>query len=242
MRRGAQVRIRGVQSLESAPVAVYSCGAMTLEFLAKGFLIGLFVAAPLGPVAILVMHRVLAEQRRRAGFVSGLGAAAADLLYACVAGGLFSFVASLLDQYQLELRIGGALLLGVLGAKLMRSHPHDTSDPDQRGTLWSHFMSTLLLTLSNPATFLAFSGCFAVWGPAGDQHTFLNIAVLVVGVALGSLAWFGGLSFLVGLARLHLTNERMRWVNIICGVLMIVFGIVVLINTIGMCYEKAGHS
>lgn len=215
---------------------------MTLEFLVKGFLIGLFVAVPLGPVAILIMHRVLAEQRRRAGFVSGLGAAAADLLYACVAAGLFSFVASLLDQYQIELRIGGALLLGVLGAKLMRSHPHDTSDPDQRGTLWSHFLSTLLLTLSNPATFLAFSGCFAVWGPSGPQHTFLNIAGLITGVGLGSLTWFGGLSFIVGLVRLHLTTERMHWVNIICGLTMIIFGVVVLINTIGMCYEKAGQS
>ena len=93
---------------------------MTLEFLAKGFVIGLLVAAPLGPVAILVMHRVVAEQRRRAGFISGLGAATADLLYACVAAGLFSFVANLLDQYQIELRIGGALLLCVLAAKLMR--------------------------------------------------------------------------------------------------------------------------
>ena len=215
---------------------------MTLEFLAKGFLIGLLVAAPLGPVAILVMHRVVAEQRRRAGIISGLGAAAADLLYACVAAGLFSFVASLLDQYQIELRIGGALLLGVLGAKLMRSHPHDASDPDQRGTLWSHFMSTLLLTLSNPATFLAFSGCFAVWGPSGEQHTFLNIAELVVGVSLVSLGWFGCLSFWVGLMRLHLTKERMRWVNIICGLTMIIFGVVVLINTIGVCCEKAGQS
>ena len=214
---------------------------MTLEFLAKGFLIGLLVAAPLGPVAILVMHRVVAEQRRRAGFISGLGAATADLLYACVAAGLFSFVANLLDQYQIELRIGGALLLCVLAAKLIRSHPHDTSDPDQRGTLWSHFLSTFVLTLSNPATFLAFSGCFAVWGPAGSQHTFLHIAVLVAGVSLGSLAWFGGLSFVVGMMRLHLTPERMRWVNIICGVTMIGFGVVVLINTIGMCCGKAVH-
>lgn len=214
---------------------------MTLEFLAKGFLIGLLVAAPLGPVAILVMHRVVAEQRRRAGFISGLGAAAADLLYACVAAGFFSFVASLLDQYKDQLTIGGALLLGVLGAKLIRSHPHDMTDPNQRGTLWSHFMSTLLLTLSNPATFLAFSGCFAVWGPKGAEHTLPHIALLVAGVSLGSLTWFGGLSFVVGLLRLHLTNERMRWVNIICGITMIGFGVVVLINTIGICCGKAVH-
>jgi threonine/homoserine/homoserine lactone efflux protein len=214
---------------------------MTLEFLAKGFLIGLLVAAPLGPVAILVMHRVLAEQRRRAGFVSGLGAATADLLYACVAAGLFSFVANLLDQYQIELRIGGALLLVVLGAKLMRVEPHDAADPDQRGTLWSHFLSTVLLTLSNPATFLAFSGCFAVWGPSGAQHTFCSVAELVVGVFLGSLMWFGSLSFVVGMVRLHLTPERLRWVNIGCGIAMIIFGVVVLINTIGICYGKAGQ-
>ena len=213
---------------------------MSLEFLIKGFVIGILVAAPLGPVAILVMHRVVAEQRRRAGFISGVGAATADLLYACVAGGLFSFVANLLEHYQIELRLGGALLLGVLGAKLMRSRPHDTSDPDQRGTLWSHFISTLLLTISNPATFLAFSGCFAVWGPAGAQHTFLNIAGLVAGVFLGSLTWFGSLSFAVGMVRLHLTADRLRWVNILCGLTMLIFGLVVLVNT-GLCCVGKGQ-
>ena len=66
---------------------------MSLAFLAKGFLIGILVAAPLGPVGILIVHRVLAE-RRRAGFISGVGAATADTLYACIAAFFFSFAAA----------------------------------------------------------------------------------------------------------------------------------------------------
>ena len=62
---------------------------------------------------------------------------------------------------------------------------------------------------------------------------------MVAGVSLGSLTWFGSLSFAVGMVRLHLTPERLRWVNIICGITMIVFGVVVLIKAI---YEKVGHS
>lgn len=229
----------GAQSLVSASASVYILWVMSLEFLAKGFLIGILVAAPLGPVGILVVHRVLAE-RRRAGFVSGVGAATADLLYACIAAWFFTYAARLLGGHPISVRLFGGLVLCVLGLKLMRTRPHDASDPDQQGTLWSHFISTFLLTAANPITIFVLSAIFAAWGPANEERTFVNMATLVSGIFAGSVAWFGTISLFVGLVRLHMTPERLRWVNILCGVTMLVFGVVVLLNTASLCCAGKG--
>jgi threonine/homoserine/homoserine lactone efflux protein len=228
-----------MQSLVSVSVSVYILRVMSLEFLAKGFLIGILVAAPLGPVGILVVHRVLAE-RRRAGFVSGIGAATADMLYACIAAWFFTYAARLLGGHPIPVRLIGGVVLCVLGVKLMRIRPHDANDPDQRGTLWSHFISTFFLTAANPITVFALSAIFAAWGPANEERTFVNMATLVGGIFAGSVAWFGAISLFVGLVRLHMTPERLRWVNILCGLSMLVFGIVVLVNMASLCCAGKG--
>lgn len=203
---------------------------MSLAFLARGFLIGVLVAAPLGPVGILIVHRVLAE-RRRAGFISGVGAATADTLYACIAAFFFSFAAALLGGHPITIRLIGGLVLIGLGIKLMRCKPQDALDPDKRGTLWSHFISTFFLTAANPITVFALSAVFAAWGPASEDRTLVNMATLIAGIFAGSVAWFGAISLFVGMVRFHMTPERLRWVNIICGVAMLAFGGVVLFNT-----------
>ena len=59
--------------------------ALLLEGLALGFAI----AAPVGPIGILVIHRTL-ESGRRIGFLSSLGAATADAFY-----GFYSLIESL---------------------------------------------------------------------------------------------------------------------------------------------------
>ncbi|MCX6995772.1 MAG: LysE family transporter [Kiritimatiellaeota bacterium] len=208
-----------------------------MEYLWKGLLIGLLVAAPLGPVGLLCVHRVLAERRRRAGFVSGLGSATADTIYACVATWFLSYAARLLGGHPVPVQLIGGLLLCGLGVKLMRTKTHDQADPDQRGTLWSHFISTFFLTLMNPLTVFAMAAIFTAWGlnqEADLENSVLRAVVeripLIGGIFMGSLLWFGSLSLLVGMMRLHMTAERLRWVNIISGLVMIVFGLAVLVK------------
>ncbi|MEA2514572.1 MAG: hypothetical protein QOJ59_4059, partial [Thermomicrobiales bacterium] len=95
---------------------------MDWNLLPRGVLIGLSVAAPVGPMAILCMRRTLAHGRW-AGFVSGLGVATADACYGAVAAfGLTSVADALVDQAD-WIRIFGGLFLLYLGIKTMRSRP-----------------------------------------------------------------------------------------------------------------------
>lgn len=55
-----------------------------LSIFFRGLIIGFSIAAPVGPIGVLCIRRTLAEGRL-AGFLSGIGAASADMFYGAVA-------------------------------------------------------------------------------------------------------------------------------------------------------------
>ena len=87
---------------------------MDAGFLLQGGIIGLSIAAPVGPIGVLCIRRTLAEGRL-AGLVSGLGAATADAFYGSIAGFGLTVISSLLVSQQAWLRLVGGLFLCYLG-------------------------------------------------------------------------------------------------------------------------------
>ncbi|MBN1249328.1 MAG: LysE family transporter, partial [Anaerolineae bacterium] len=57
---------------------------MCVSIFWRGLLIGLSIAAPVGPIGVICIRRTLADGRA-AGFASGLGAATADVVYGSIA-------------------------------------------------------------------------------------------------------------------------------------------------------------
>jgi threonine/homoserine/homoserine lactone efflux protein len=91
--------------------------------------------------------------------------------------------------------------------------------------------STLVLTLSNPVTILAFAAIFAGLGvTAGGDHG--QAALLVLGVFLGSAAWWVILSAGVSASRGWFNESGMRWVNRVAGVVIAGFGLAALLNAL----------
>ncbi|HEX5679515.1 MAG TPA: LysE family transporter, partial [Desulfobacterales bacterium] len=139
---------------------------MDLPLFLRGLVIGFSIAAPVGPIGILCIRRTLAEGRA-SGFLSGLGAATADALYGCVAGfGLTVVSAFLVDQRAWIQLVGGVFLLA-LGVRTLRSKPAERAAQAAAGRgLAGSYLSTLLLTLTNPMTIISFAGIFAALGVA----------------------------------------------------------------------------
>src|SRR5215211_7323266 len=95
---------------------------MDWSLLPRGVVIGLSVAAPVGPMAILCIKRTLAKGRLT-GFVSGLGIATADACYGAIAAfGLTSLSDALVDRADWVRGVGGLFLL-YLGFSTLRSRP-----------------------------------------------------------------------------------------------------------------------
>src|SRR5512138_1444716 len=111
----------------------------------RGFLIGLSIAAPVGPIGVLCIRRTLAEGRLT-GFFSGMGAATADMLYGSVAAfGLTFIMDSLLKQAAWLHSVGGLFLL-YLGIRTILSKPSNQAASTSRAGLLGVYLSTFLLT------------------------------------------------------------------------------------------------
>jgi threonine/homoserine/homoserine lactone efflux protein len=192
----------------------------------EGVVIGLAVAAPVGPIGVLCIRRTLAYGRA-SGFVSGLGAATADAAYGSVAALGLTFVTSLLVDTEAWLRLGGGVFLVFLGVKTFLSRPAERPVAAGRGGLPGAYASTLALTLANPSTILSFAAIFASLG-AGSADGSSTALLLVPGVFLGSTLWWFVLSGATSLLRAKLPAGALRWVNRLSGAVLAGFGLVAL--------------
>lgn len=198
---------------------------MFLLLLVKGVLVGFVIALPAGPVGVLCIRRTLLNGRL-AGFVSGLGAATADSIFGVIAASGLTVVSDVLLSYQDWLRVGGAAFLFYIGARAFLSDPlarsREVHDPE---TLLADYASTFVLTITNPVTILAFLAIFAGIGFAGGEATLGRGAILVLGVWLGSLVWWAGLSLGAGLLRMTFQRRHLDWVNRGSGGILLLSGV-----------------
>jgi threonine/homoserine/homoserine lactone efflux protein len=202
---------------------------MSLQLVLRGFILGLAIAAPVGPIGVLCIRRTLA-QGRTFGFVSGLGAATADAIYGCIAAFGLTAISALLVRQQDLLRLSGGLFLCYLGVRTMLARPTDRSAAAEGQGLGGAYFSTLLLTLTNPITILSFVAVFAGLGVGGAGSGYGAAAAIVLGVFLGSAAWWFLLSGGVSLVRDKFDARAMLWVNRISGVIILGFGVAALVS------------
>jgi threonine/homoserine/homoserine lactone efflux protein len=199
-------------------------------FLLRGLAIGFSIAAPVGPIGVLCIRRTLAEGRA-VGFVSGLGAATADATYGGVAAFGLTVIARILVDQQTWLRLVGGLFLVYLGVRTLLSRPAEqAAGAKARRGLPGAYLSTLALTLTNPATILSFVAIFAGLGLASDGGDAASAVTTVVGVFLGSALWWLLLSGGVGFFRDELKPGALVWVNRTSGPILVSFGAIILIG------------
>ncbi|MBI5771280.1 MAG: LysE family transporter [Verrucomicrobia bacterium] len=192
--------------------------------LLHGFAIGFSIAAPVGPIGLLCIRRSLAEGRA-AGFVSGLGAATADALYGVLAALGLTAITHILLAYQPWLQFGGGAFLLYLGLATLRAPaPAPAASTPAAPHLLAAYGSTLILTLANPLTILSFLGIFAGLGVGAATSSAFAAGWLVVGVFLGSVAWWLFLSTAAGCLGRRLDRGGLRIVNLLSGFVIAAIG------------------
>jgi threonine/homoserine/homoserine lactone efflux protein len=215
---------------------------MSLFF--RGVLIGLAIAAPVGPVGVLCIRRSLAYGRA-SGFASGLGAATADALYGSIAAFGLTVVVNLLLGQRVTFQLIGGVFLIYLGIRTILDKPRSlatipdvstVSDhkPSQRTVNWRSlghdYGSTFLLTLTNPMTILSFAAIFAGLGAT----TVTGGGILVVsGVFIGSAMWWLALSLVTGGLRDRLAGPGFTsWTSWISGGIILIYGFLALASLV----------
>ena len=198
---------------------------MELLLFCKSMLLGLAVAAPLGPIGILCINRAL-ERGFWAGVAGGLGTALADAIYACLAAIGFSTLTATLATLAPWLKLAGGLFMLWLGWKSLRPNPRRAAAPARTNEFRGFsgtIAATFLLTLTNPVTIFSFAALFAGLGLT-DTPGATNALAVVAGVFLGSLLWWFLLSGGVALAQRRLPEGFSLCVSRMSGVVLMGFG------------------
>jgi threonine/homoserine/homoserine lactone efflux protein len=195
-----------------------------LWWLMRGLAIGLAVAIPVGPIALLCMRRTL-ERGFLIGFGTGLGAAIADLFYASIAAFGISAVEEMLLKYRTSLSFIGGIFLLILAARTAAGKGAMERELNpSTGSAVTAFASGFVLTATNPLTVLGFVAIFAGFG-VGQGLTDTSRAVsLVTGVMAGSILWWLILNGIVARIRHFFAPRTLQRVNLAAGALIAAFG------------------
>lgn len=196
----------------------------SLSLFIRAFIIGISIAAPVGPIGVLCIRRTLANGKL-AGFLSGMGAASADMVYGAIAAFGISAITTVLIDNAFWLRLFGGGFLLYLGVKTFLEKPAQQAAQARQGGLFSMYLSTFLLTITNPMTIISFAAIFASTMIGQEVGSPL---VMVAGVFAGSAAWWMTLSLGVGMFRERLTPKHMAWINRLSGAIIIAFGMYAL--------------
>ncbi|MBR9972022.1 LysE family translocator [Magnetospirillum sulfuroxidans] len=196
----------------------------------RGIAIGFAIAAPIGPVGLLCIRKALADGRL-AAFVAGLGAALADTFFGAVVGMGLGAVSQFIEGHTPIMKVVGGLFMLGLGLHTWRAATtslESEPDADKGPGMVRDFLSTFVITISNPGTILGVVGVFAALGASAQAKGMEDQMSLVAGVFTGSALWWAVLTELTIAVRTRFTPERMRLFNHISGALLMALGTLAL--------------
>jgi threonine/homoserine/homoserine lactone efflux protein len=186
----------------------------------SGFALGLFFAAQVGPVTLLIVRSVLRGGRALAvGLAMALAVALIDVIYASL--GLLG-IGRLLNGGTVSETLGlvSAAILIVIGARTARIGLHarlGLESPRETIVPRRAFATAVAATALNPLTIALWTVSF----PAAAPHGSIG---LIAGVALGTATWYCGFSTVVALLRRRIGERLLRVVDIGTGCGLIAFG------------------
>ncbi|HBN22313.1 MAG TPA: hypothetical protein DD412_03655 [Holosporales bacterium] len=194
---------------------------METSLILKKLILGMTLAAPIGPVSVEMIKRGL-----RHGFFSAfsvrLGGAIGNSLCLLAAYYGLSFLISYPFLFN-GLGIVGALLLIYMGYKSLQKTADDLSF-DETTNMANGLRWGLYLAIANPFAFIFWTGIFAATlesTQAVDHRVFFENLLIIVGV----LIWGAGLSTVLGFGHRFLNKKVIVRLSQLAALFMFYFGL-----------------
>lgn len=211
-----------------------------IQLVLAGLGIGLLMAAPIGPVNVLVIQRAVAKGFW-GGLAAGIGAVLGDGVLAAAGAFSIAAISDVILAYGDTIQLIGGILLVAFGVALLVTRPVMTTPPHERSHILDHMgiiPQTFILTVTNPGAVLGMAAMIGGLGSLiGGLNTNLDALILVAAVMGGSLLWWLGLSELIAHIRHMLTDNRLKLINRIAGLILLGFGVGLIVE-IGVRYFR----
>lgn len=204
---------------------------MLIELI-KALLIGIIASSPIGPVSLIVMQKTLCHGRM-AGFAAGVGSALVDTFYAVASLLAFMFVQDFFSRHEAWIMIGGGLLVATVGVIMLRRKSIDTvrtEDPSKTKAV-QYALQAGGCALANPLALTYMFGLVALFR-LDIAETVSPTWLIVLFVFAGALVWWFSFVFAADKLRNAISVKSLNLVNLIAGVAVIFFGVVLLVRGI----------
>ncbi|MHB8164896.1 MAG: LysE family translocator [Methanoregula sp.] len=194
----------------------------------QGMIIGLTLAVPVGPIALMCIQRAVADGRLH-GIVSGIGVATADSFYAGVTFFGLTAISGLIIAHQISLRLAAGVVLILVGIRIILIIPAPLTVKTEHETYVKDYLSMVAIAIANPLTLIFFVAILPGFGVVFYENSLLSASEFVGGVFFGSTLWWIILCGSIGSVRSRISAEKLRFINRISGVMIVCFGVGMLV-------------
>lgn len=211
-------------------IVSYQMEERYMNIFLQGLTMGLVYVAPIGMQNLFVINSALTNKRKRA-LLTALIVIFFDitLSLACFFG-----IGTIMQKFkwlQMVILCVGSLIVIYIGISLLRAKTQDLEKDQPTMSIKKTISSACVVTWFNPQAIIdgtMMLGAFHVTLAAGQETPFIT------GVACASFSWFIGLTFLISLISSKFNAKVMRWINIVCGVIIIGYGIKLFVSFVQM--------
>lgn len=198
-----------------------------IQFIVKGLIIGIIASAPMGPVGVLTVQRTL-NKGRWYGFVTGIGAAISDILYAAISLVGISLVMDFVEKPRnmFWLKLIGSVMLFIFGLYTFLSHPGKVKHVQgKRGSLMHNGFTGFLVTLSNPLIIFLFIALMARFDFVISRNYFAQ-SIGYMAIFGGAMIWWFSLTAIIDKVRNRFQDNTVWKINRTIGVIVMVAALI----------------
>ena len=207
-----------------------------MEIYLQGLTMGLAYVAPIGLQNLFVINTALTQPRKR------VYATALIVIFFDVTLGLACFfgigaVMSASPWLEMAILLVGSLIVIWIGQGLIRSKDTLDTSTEVNIPIAKVVTTACVVTWFNPQALIDGSmmlGAFKATLPEGTDFFFVG------GFASASVIWFLGISTLISLFSAKITDKTLRVINIVCGIVIIFYGLKLLWSFIQMVIPYFG--
>jgi threonine/homoserine/homoserine lactone efflux protein len=202
-----------------------------VSIVVQGIIIGLILAVPVGPLALMCIQRSLSDGRLH-GIISGFGVATADSLYATVAFLGLTAISGFILSWQDFFRFFAGLVLVIVGTRIFFIRPDTEGEKSPHESYAKDYLSMVAIGIANPMTLIFLMVTLPGFGFSFGGTSVILAAEFVAGFFCGSAAWWIFLCGTLGSVRSRISAGNLALINRVSGVFIVSVGAVMLISLI----------
>lgn len=198
-----------------------------LSVILRGMLISFALVSSIGMQNLFVFNSAMGNRMRRALLICTFVWVADTTLTTVAFLGMGALVSRYLWLKILIMLLGGVIVVWMGYGVLRSASQIELGKNDSQMPLKEAFASAWIVTFANPQAIIDTG---VTMGALRGTLTNNQVLPFLGGIILATAIWFFGITLIVGILKNRLPKRILMWINIISGIIVLGYGILLLIN------------